>query len=538
MIEITNIALENEMDLILVHKQAMKLAEVTGLSIAAQTTFATAVSEISRSALARRKDAVLALGVSAEQEKKKMVMAVLHDKSTDLAISADEGFRYARRLVTYTNVQPVADGNLLELGVNINARVDNSSIEKWRIVLNNDPAVTPYEEIKRKNKQLLEMTERLQASELQYKSLANSLPLLIYSITTEGEVLYANDWTLRYLGRSIKEVNADRWESVVHPDDFKEAWSQWGHQSRDKHAIITRERRLKDASTGEYRWHKGVSIAIASEDGTVKWWNTYMVDIHAQKTVEQMLIDNQQLKQLHTELEEKVKLLDMSNQQLRQYAYVASHDLQEPLRKISFYSDFLKNKYRTSLPDDALSFFDNLINATERMRILIQDILTYSIVQKDSFTLVDLNQIVGEVENDLEISIKEKSAVLEVSGLPHIEGNAQQIKQLFENLISNSIKFSQQNIPPHISIGATVDGDSVLLTLNDNGIGFEEQYSDKMFDIFQRLHNRNEYSGNGVGLSICKKIVDYHNGTIGAKGTPGKGASFSIMLPLKQTGEL
>ncbi len=534
--QIAKVILDNEMDLILAHKQSMRLAELAGLSLGAQTTFATAVSEVSRNAIGKENAAHLTLYVSDKKEKLKYITVVLEDNRPSFSAANDEGYKYAKRLVQ--NISAVVSGstNRIELSYRLPMHfiIDTALIDKWRISLNTDPNISPYEEIKRKNTQLIELAERLQEKEQQYKALTDSLPIMIFSMTNEATVTYANKWLIDYTGETIENINETKWQNILHPDDLKDAQINWSSSFSKADTIITPPSRLKHAKTGEYRWHTGVITAMKDEQGVVKSWNTYMVDIHAQKLVEETLKNNRQLKEIHAELEEKVNLLNRSNQQLEQFAYIASHDLQEPLRKISFYSDFLKEKYGKAMPEEAGLFFNNLVNATDRMKVLITDVLAYSTVRKDSFEKVSLDEIIKETLQDLEISIKEKRAEIKVELLPEIDGNSRQLKQLFENLISNSLKFSRPDVSPDISISGITDNDNVLLSFKDNGIGFEEQHIARMFDLFQRLHTRDKYSGTGIGLAICKKIIDMHNGSIMASGSTGNGATFLITLPLRQ----
>jgi PAS domain S-box-containing protein len=534
--EITKVALENEMDLILAHKQSMRLAELTGLSLPAQTTFATAVSEVSRTAIGQGQRAYLTLYVSDKYDKQKYLTAVLTDNRAGYSEALDEGYKYAKRLVQQIKITTHGKENKTELCYRLlpNLRIDDTIIGKWRISLNTDPAVSPYEEIKRKNRQLVQLADRLKESEQQYVSLTDSLPMMIFSMDIGGVVTYSNQWLIAYTGQTLDQINSSRWKDILHPDDFEEIWHNWDTKIQQNPDMITMERRLREAKTGDYRWHTGSIIPIVDAEGSTTSWNVFMVDIDAQRTVETTLRHNAELKAIQEQLEEKVNLLHQSNQQLEQFAYIASHDLQEPLRKISFYSDFLKKKYGPMLPEEGSVFFDNLIGASERMKLLIQDVLTYSTVRKENFAPADLNRVVAEAIQDLEISISEKHATINVGKLPMIDGNKGQLKQLFENLISNALKFSAAGRPSVIDISAAVKDGCAELVFADNGIGFEDIYISKMFTLFQRLNARDKYSGTGIGLAICKKIVDAHGGAVSAMGKLGEGAVFTITLPLKQ----
>ncbi len=533
---ITAIVLENEMDLILAYKQSMKLAELLGFTLPAQTTFATSVSEVSRSAIQGQRRPALTLCVSDKKEKVKFLTATLEDNRKFFVAEKDEGYINAKRLMPNISTTTTPTGNRMEFHLRLpaNLRIDDAIIEKWRTHLNIDLDVSPYEEIKRKNRQLIAMADKLRESEHQYKSLTDSLPIMIFSMDAEGSLTYANSWVSDYTGQSRDEINESKWRNIVHPDDFSGIWEDWQTRSADLITVIP-DRRLRQKTTDEYRWHTGVTITILDEDGAVKGTNTFLVDVHAQRVIEQTLTDNVLLKRIQGELEQKIVQLDYSNNQLKQFAYIAAHDLQEPLRKIVFYSDILNRKYGTTLTDEARMFFNNLITSADRMRVLINDVLAYSMVQKDNFIEVELNHIVQEMLSDLEVSILEKGATIHVTDLPPVNGNETQLKQLFENLVSNALKFSKPDVPPVISLSAEIVDNAVNISFADNGIGFDEEYVEKMFDIFQRLHTREKFTGTGIGLAICKKIVDMHHGKITAKGTPNTGANFIVTLPLRQT---
>lgn len=535
--EIAKVVLENEMDLILAHKQTMRLAELTGLSLPAQTTFATAVSELSRNSIEQTKDAILRLFVSNGEERYRYIIAIIQDSRTDYSEKSNEGYRYAQRLVPHIKATTTDNDTQVELRVRmpLTTRVDEAMLEKWRVHLNHDPAVSPYEEIKRKNRQLSELANKLKESELQYKTLTNSLPILIYTVKETNEVSFVNDWLVKYTGRTKEELTQSRWEDIIHRDDYGRFAATVRKAREEGHRIIDMEFRLLEHKTGEYKWHKGIATALANDKGEVTCWNNYLVDIQAQKMIEQAYRDNTELKRTQRALEDKVEELNNSNRQLEQFAYIASHDLQEPLRKISYYSDVLSGRYRDVLGTDGVTLFDNMVRSTERMKMLIHDVLAYSSINdKQDFSQVDLNTVLQEALSDLEIAIHEKHAIIRYDVLPTIDGNPLQLKQVFENLLSNSLKFVKPDVTPEIFISASVDNNSVTLSFKDNGIGFDEAYLGRMFDLFQRLHPRQKYEGTGIGLAICKKILTLHNGTISGHSKEGYGATFVINLPLKQ----
>lgn len=251
-------------------------------------------------------------------------------------------------------------------------------------------------------------------------------------------------------------------------------------------------------------------------------------------------------KQLAQELEQEVQRrtaelsrlnsrLQQSNEDLRQFAHVASHDLREPVRKVKVYAGRLGEDSGSSLSAKGRSFLEKIDSAAYRMLNMIEGVLRYSSTNSTEQTTeaVDLNRIVRSIESDLELLIAQQHATIRYSDLPTIEGAAVLLYQLFYNLINNSLKFSRPGVPCRIEISAKVDGDQVLVRLSDNGIGFDQEQADRIFDTFSRLNPKDKYEGTGLGLALCKKIVARHGGDIEAVGTKGAGSEFRIRLPLK-----
>jgi PAS domain S-box-containing protein len=233
--------------------------------------------------------------------------------------------------------------------------------------------------------------------------------------------------------------------------------------------------------------------------------------------------------------------LEQSNRELENFASVASHDLQEPLRKIQTFSERLRVAYAEALGPEGRDHLERLNNAAARMRKLIDDLLSYSRIasKAHTFLLVDLTDTARGVLGDLETAIEESGATVTVGQLPSIEASPMQMRQLFQNLLSNALKFRRDGVAPVISLHATVDPESRLceLRVEDNGIGFDEKYLDRIFNVFQRLHGRGKYEGTGIGLAICRKIAERHGGSIQARSTPGQGSTFIVTLPLRQVSQ-
>ncbi|MES1216156.1 MAG: response regulator [Bacteroidota bacterium] len=277
--------------------------------------------------------------------------------------------------------------------------------------------------------------------------------------------------------------------------------------------------------------------------------NLQQVQTELKKEIEIRKSAEKALKDANNELEEKVKErtreLETSNAELQQYAYVASHDLQEPLRKITTFSKIIQERFLKET-SDATMHMEKVITASERMRRLIDNLLDYSKLSGQvHFAATDLNQLLDDTISDLELYIKEKDALITTGKFPTIETIPGMMKQLFQNIINNALKFSKKDVRPVIHITGQLiaeksfdaapdkNGKYLRLVFEDNGIGFDEKYKEKIFVIFQRLHGKDEYSGTGIGLSIVKKIVEKHHGIITVHSKENTGTSFILVLPVK-----
>ncbi len=242
-------------------------------------------------------------------------------------------------------------------------------------------------------------------------------------------------------------------------------------------------------------------------------------------------------KRLNDELErlvaERTERLTQSNEELKQFAKIASHDLQEPLRAVQGFANLLHENTRGKLDTDSEEFIGFILDGTERMQKLIQAVLTHSSISRDDATdpVTKCNDVIDDVLRNLSVTIRETEAVFDIDNLPEVSVERSHLVQLFQNLISNALKYRSKDKPPHIYIRADISGDYWLFSLRDNGIGIEPRYTDKIFDMFARLHGKTEYSGTGMGLAICKRIVNSHGGTISVQSEPGEGSIFLFTLP-------
>jgi PAS domain S-box-containing protein len=539
--EVTTLKLENEMDLVLAHKRAMKFCELTGLSLILQTSIATAVSEIARCAIEHGENSEFTLGIDSEG-KRKILFAEIHD-TRDLGKDCVEALEFARRLIGDIEVERTTRQFriILRHTLSFGGTISESKIQSFIEYFKKEPPISAYDEIRRKNLQLQTLSERLQESENNFRTLTDTLPLMMFSVNNRGMITFSNRWLRDFLGAAPRELNGTSWQAFIHPDDLRNFTKDIDGLLIQK-SSVQGHYRFRHATTHQYLWHL-VSILPVSLEKEANGWNGFIVDINAQKKAEQTLKDNKELKEVQqklyrnqTDLEQKILELNRSNYELEQFAHLATHDLQEPLRKIFFYSDILKRKFPALLDQQVHGLINNMTLAAGRMKELINDLLTYSQLQQQqlAFEKIDLSETFSEILQDMDFAIREKSAVITIGELPVITANRMRLRQLFTNLMANSLKYSRKDVRPEVEISSTISDGKVTVTIRDNGIGFDESFNEKIFGLFERLHTRDEYPGTGIGLSICKRIAELHNGSITANSRPGEFAIFVVNLPLEQ----
>ncbi len=287
--------------------------------------------------------------------------------------------------------------------------------------------------------------------------------------------------------------------------------------------LSTRSSDLYAPVSGIERWVPWVIFLALAATGTA-----------ALLLLRRTLADAATLRLANRQLERRAAELQRSNAELEQFAYVASHDLQEPLRKVQAFGDLLASRHADALPDPAQDYLRRMRNAAGRMSRLIDDLLVFSRVSTNTrpFERLDLTRVAQDVTQDLEAQIGAAGADVHVTRLPVVDADPLQMRQLLQNLVSNAVKFRSDDRAPTVRIdGRTEDGCAVV-TVADDGIGFDERYADRIFRVFERLHGRDEYEGTGIGLALCRKIAERHGGSITASSTPGQGTTMTIRLPL------
>lgn len=279
----------------------------------------------------------------------------------------------------------------------------------------------------------------------------------------------------------------------------------------------------------------------ASADAGGGWFETKVGPIRDRNEiigVTMITTDITVRKKAQQRLEESLRRLEQSNRELENFASVASHDLQEPLRKIQSFGERLKTTAAPVLSPEARDYLERMQNAATRMRRLIDDLLAFSRVSSKAqpFMLVNLGDVARDVVSDLEVTIEQAEATVTVGPLPVLQADPTQMRQLLQNLLTNALKFRREGVPPRVSVQGAVDkaAGRCEVRVEDNGIGFDEKYLDRIFNLFQRLHGQGKYAGTGIGLAICRKIVERHSGAITARSTPGQGTTFIVTLPFEQ----
>ncbi len=376
--------------------------------------------------------------------------------------------------------------------------------------------------------------------------IANTTPSLITSFNVNtGKFTYINnavETLLGYDAKTIFNLGFEHLLNLVHPDDVSTLLEK--HHTALEYANSNYPD-YNDETIIEFKYR------MRHADGSFKWLNTYatIFDRNGEGKIEHILnvsVDITEQVEAEQALHFKNLELQQSNASLGEYAYVASHDLKEPLRKIATFGDLLQNTQKHLLNESGKMYLDKIVRSAIRMQDMINDLLTISTISGNKFfEPVSLNEVVNEVLQTLEDSIESKHAIITTDELPIINIVHLQFSQLFQNLISNALKFAKEDVKPHITIthkylkpfevkklDITTAKKYLQIEVADNGIGFEKQFSHKIFTIFQRLHGKSEYEGTGIGLAICKKIVENHGGKIYADSNPGEGSVFTIIIPV------
>jgi PAS domain S-box-containing protein len=392
--------------------------------------------------------------------------------------------------------------------------------------------------------------EEIKESEAKFRLLANAMPQQIWTADKKGLMNYFNQAVFDYSGKSFEELQKEGWLAIVHPDELRENILQWSTSVEMGREFIF-EHRFRNYK-GEYRWQLSRAIPQKDDQGNIQMWIGTSTDIQEQKHFVQELEKKvfertRSLNFANLSLKQTVAELEQTNAELASFNYIASHDLQEPLRKIIAFSKHIEELDRDALSGSSKDYFNRIILAASRMQNLIDAFLSYSQTGniRASMEKTDFNQVFTEVKNEFAETLEKNKVRLECATLPVLMAIPLQINQLFTNLIGNAIKYRRPEVDPMIEVfskkvagknlsfeGVDPDQQYWEIDIRDNGIGFDHVHESQIFELFQRLHSRQEYEGTGIGLAICKKILRNHKGFISATGETGSGAVFSMYFPV------
>ena len=363
-----------------------------------------------------------------------------------------------------------------------------------------------------------ETEQELRRREALYRTVVNNIPQKVFMKDRQSRYVSINDNFARDLGIEPEQA-VGKEDSDFFPPELAEKY-----RSDDRWIMsegITNEYDEKYMDEGERRIVHTTKTPVRDEDGQVVGVLGIFRDVTQQRRARQ-------------KLQETLEELERSNQELEHFAYVVSHDLQEPLRMVTSYVQLLQKRYEGKLDSDADDFIDFAVDGTRRMQQMINDLLQYSRVgtRGKPFRPTDCNEVIDKVLQNLEVAVDEAGAEISCGRLPTVEADESQLLQLFQNLVSNAIKF-RSGAPPRVRIEAEKRENDWLFSVSDNGIGMEPGQADRIFKVFQRLHEREEYPGTGIGLAICKRIVERHGGQIWVESEPGEGSTFYFTIPRK-----
>ena len=375
--------------------------------------------------------------------------------------------------------------------------------------------------------------ERLETRRIEL--ILEALPQMAWTTDAAGNVTYFTNGWYFYTGQTKEEALPYGWLHIVAEEDRDKLMHQW-QEAVQSGRPFQQAARYRNAQ-GNYRWHLARGSAVRDAANRITMWVGTCTDIH-----DQVLLTEE----LEKKVKERTRSLELANTELEQFAHVSSHDLQEPLRKIRTFAEMLKDNIYENTDPDSKRYMDKITATAERMSDSLKALLNFTRMQhSNNYAEVDLNKTISQILTDLELLIEQKEAKVIVEPLPVIKAVPIQMQQLFYNLLHNALKFSKQDEKPLLEIRSRRLLEEEILkypllqhfkeyheiTVKDNGIGFDQQYSEKIFMIFQRLHSRSEIEGTGIGLALAKKVVKNHGGEIMAHSKPGEGTCFRIILP-------
>lgn len=375
---------------------------------------------------------------------------------------------------------------------------------------------------------LQKLLGQLRESESRFRIMADCAPVLLWMAEPDALCTFFNKTWLDFTGRDLDAETGNGWAEGVHPEDFQRCMDIYMNAFVARRAFRM-EYRLRRAD-GEYRWILDQGLPRHAPGGTFAGYIGSCIDITELKESQHAL------ERMNEELEQRVLQrtaeLQQSNDELQQFAYVTSHDLQAPLRAIVSYIELLKNRYSGKLDADADDFIGFVADGGKRMQTMINDLLAYSRTGRGEITpeVVESGVALNSALDNLKFELEDSGAEVRHAQLPAVRCDMTQLILLFQNLVANAVKFHSAEVP-RVEIGAEQQGAEWLFRIRDNGIGIAPAQFQRVFQIFQRLHTAEQYPGSGMGLAICKKILERHQGRIWVQSEPGKGSTFFFTLP-------
>ena len=377
----------------------------------------------------------------------------------------------------------------------------------------------------------------LRESEGRLRALIEQAAAGIAQCDLDGHIIDTNTRFCEITGRTREELLGMTMQEITYSEDLGESVSRFKAASQTGERFFVEKRYVRP--DGSIVWVRNHVSPILSAEGTVRALTAVSIDVTAERAASDALRQMNETLEIRVaertaELEQSNRELLIRNRELQDFAYAASHDLQEPLRKIRTYADLLVEDFGPKLEPELAQYVHRMQEAASRLSRLIADLLKFSRVSTAHGTVqdVDLNQIVNSVRADLDVLLKETGGRIDVVGpLPAVEANPAQMSQLLLSLCSNSLKYRREGVPPLVRISGTVEENHVRLVVEDNGIGFDPRYAERIFSPFKRLHAKHEYGGTGMGLAIARRIAERHGGSISATGVPGAGSRFVVTLP-------
>ena len=345
-----------------------------------------------------------------------------------------------------------------------------------------------------------------------FRFMAESMPQKIFTARPDGYTDYLNRQWMEYTGLPVEQMLGEGWTQIIHPDDVGENIELWRHTMETGEALHF-EHRFRGAG-GKYRWHLTRAHAMRDSAGKIVMWIGSSTDIHEQK--------------------EKEEALRRANDDLQQFAYSASHDLREPIRNVAVYSELVANRYRDLVDSEGKMFLGFLVEGARRLAMLVNDLLAYTSAGTAELpevqSQVDANSVLRYSLASLAEAIRESGAEVTSDPLPKVFMGEAHLQQVLQNLIGNGLKYRDRN-PPRIHVSAARHSADWCFSVQDNGIGIDPQYKEKIFGVFKRLHHDRQYGGTGIGLAICKRVVERYHGRIWVESEPGQGATFYFTVP-------